>query len=177
MTLQHALVATVAALALSALAGCSDDDSPTAEDPASTPATTVSTTTTTTTTESSTPVEEPTVGTYPEFDESDYTFVLEQFCFCPFVGPVQVTVEDGEVASAVVLKGQQGGLKKGSEAPEYLRKTINDVIAYANDTEAAEVVVDWPDGQDWPSSVAVDQIEEAVDDEVSFAVRDVEILG
>jgi hypothetical protein len=163
------LTAAATALALSALAGCSGDDgdSPTAEDPASTP-----------TNESSDgPTEEPTVGTYPEFAEPDYTFVLEQFCFCPITGPVKVTVEGGEVTSAVVLKGAKGGVKKGSDAPDYLRQTINDVIAEANDTESAEVVVDWPADQDWPNTVAVDQIENAVDDEVTYSISDVEIAG
>ena len=37
------------------------------------------------------------MGTYPEFEATDYTFVLEQLCFCPITGPVKVTVEDGEV--------------------------------------------------------------------------------
>ncbi len=160
------LCAAATALAISALAGCSgDDDSPTAEDPASTP----------TSEASDEPTEEPTVGTYPEFDEPDYTFVLEQFCFCPITGPVKVTVEDGEVTSAVVLEGVRGGVKAGTEAPEYLRKTINDVIAQANNTEAAEVIVDWPADQDWPNGVAVDQIENAVDDEVSYAISGVSV--
>jgi len=160
------LTAAATALALSALAGCSgNDDSPTAEDPASTP----------TSESSDEPTEEPTVGTYPEFAEQDYTFVLEQFCFCPITGPVQVTVVGGEVTSAIVLKGLKGGVEKGSDAPEYLRQTINDVIAQANDTESAKVDVDWPSDQDWPSSVAVDRIENAVDDEITYAISDVEI--
>ncbi len=162
------LSAAAAALALSVLAGCGgdDDDSQTAEDPARTPVAE---------SDSTDPSEEPTVGSYPEFDEPDYTFVLEQFCFCPIAGPVKVTVEGGEVTSAVVLKGTRGGMKKGDDAPEYLWKTINDVIDEANDTESAQVDVDWPEGQDWPNSVAVDRIEEAVDDEVTYSVRGVEV--
>ncbi len=115
-------------------------------------------------------------GTYPEFDATDYSFVLEQQCYCPLTGPVKVTVEDGEVTSAVIVKGGNG-IKKGSEAPEYLHLTINDVIAHANDTSAAKIDVDWPEGQDWPSTVAVDQIENAVDDEVTYVIRDVRISG
>lgn len=159
------LSAATSALAISLLAGCSgDDDGPTATDPASTPAS-----------ESKTPVVEPTVGTYPELEASDYTFVLEQICFCPLTGPVRVTVEDGEVTSAVIVKGARGGLKKGEDAPDYLWLTINDVIAAANDTEADDVEVDWPDGQDWPNRVAVDRFTEAVDEEVTYVVRNVEI--
>ena len=166
------LSAAATALAISVLAGCSgnDDDSATASDPASTPAVE---------SDSSTdgPTEEPTVGTYPEFEEPSYTFVLEQLCFCPITGPVEVTVEDGAVTSAVILKGMKGGMKKGTDAPEYLRQTINDVIAEANNTEAAKVDVDWPAGQAWPNSVAVDRIEEAVDDEVTFTISDVQVTS
>jgi len=159
------LGAAATALALAAFAGCSgDDDSPTAKDPATkSPATSETT-------------EPPTVGSYPELEATDYTFVLEQQCYCPLAGPVKVTVEDGAVTSAVIAKGGNG-MKKGSDAPEYLRLSINDVIARANDTEAAKVDVVWPDGQDWPDSVFVDQIENAVDDEVTYVIRDVEIAG
>ena len=70
---------------------------------------------------------------------------------------LKVTVEDGEVTSAVITKGGNG-IKKGSEAPDYLQLTINDVIDRANDTTAAQIDVDWPADQDWPNTVAVDQM-------------------
>lgn len=157
------LSAAATALALTALVGCSgDDDTTTAEDPASeTPTTSEAT-------------DEPSAGSYPEFDASTYTYVLEQICFCPITGPVRVTVEDGEVTSAVVVKGSPG-IKKGSAAPEYLRITINDVITQANDTDAASVEVTWPEGQDWPSKVAVDKVENATDDEITYVVRNVSV--
>ncbi|MDZ5623586.1 DUF6174 domain-containing protein [Nocardioides bizhenqiangii] len=159
------LSAAATAVTLAVLSGCSgDDDRETATDTA----------TSGTTTESTEPTGEPTTGSYPEFDAADYSFVLEQLCYCPISGPVRVTVEDGEVTSAVITKGGQG-MKKGSDAPEYLWLTINDVIARANDTEAAQVDVDWPDGQDWPRTVAVDQVANAVDDEVTYTIRDVQV--
>ncbi len=157
------LSAAATALVLTALSGCSGDDGgSTAEDPASTPPTTTEAT------------DEPTVGSYPELDAESYSYVLEQVCFCPITGPVEVTVEDGKVTSAVILKGAPG-VEKGSEAPEYLWVTLNDIIAQANDTEAAAVDVTWPEGQDWPSKVAVDNIENAIDDEITFLVRNVEL--
>ncbi|WP_183098317.1 DUF6174 domain-containing protein [Nocardioides pelophilus] len=157
------LGAAATVLAITALAGCSgDDDGDTARDPASKSPTTTA------------PTDPATVGTYPELDADDYSFLLEQLCYCPVTGPVLVTVEDGEVVSAVITKGGHG-MKKGSDAPVYLQLTINDVIARANDTDAAEVVVDWPDGQDWPNSVAVDQVENAVDDEITYVIRDVQV--
>jgi hypothetical protein len=157
------LGAAATAMALTVLAGCSgdNDDGDTATDPASTPT-------------SSDSAEEPTVGTYPELAAEDYTYVLEQICFCPITGPVKVVVEDGEVTSAVVLEGG-GGIKKGSDAPDYLWLTINDVIAQANDTEAADVQVTWPDGQNWPDQVQVDKVENATDDEINYLVSGVEV--
>lgn len=154
------LSAAATAVALAALAGCSgDDDAPTAEDPASK---------TPTTSDSS----DPSGDSYPDFEATDYSYVLEQVCYCPITGPVKVTVEDGEVTSAVTLK-RSPGLEKGSEAPEFLRLTINDIIAKANDDKAAKVDVEWPDDQDWPSKVAIDQIELATDDEVTYLLRGV----
>ena len=159
------LSAAAVAMALTALAGCSgDDDGDTATDPA---------TKSDTTTE---PTGPPDVGSYPELDATDYTYQLEQQCYCPLTGPVKVTVEDGEVSSSVILKGGQG-MKKGSVAPDYLHLSINDVIARANDTGAAAVVVDWPDGQDWPNKVSVDQIADAVDDEVTYVISDVQVTS
>jgi hypothetical protein len=161
------LGAAATAFAIGALAGCGGDDGKdTSKDTATDPASSSPTTTE--------PTEPPTVGTYPDFDAASYSFLLEQVCYCPITGPARVTVEDGEVTSAVIAEGGHG-VKKGSDAPVYLRLTINDVIARANDTGAAEVVVDWPEGQDWPSSVAVDQIENAVDDEVTYLIRDVQV--
>ena len=161
------LSAAATVMALTALAGCSDDDGgDTATDTSSNNSSDEPTT--------SEPTPEPTVGTYPEFAPEDYSFVLEQVCFCPIAGPVKVTVEDGEVTSAIVTKSGSG-MEKGSDAPEYLWKTINDVIAEANDTEAASVEVSWPDGQDWPDSVAVDEVELATDDEISYVIRNVQV--
>ena len=155
------------AMALTALAGCSgDDDGDTASDPASDPATKSDTTTE--------PTDPPSVGSYPELEATDYTYLLEQVCYCPLTGPVKVTVEDGEVTSSVITKGGHG-MKKGSDAPDYLQLSINDVIARANDTSAADVAVDWPDGQDWPNTVSIDQIANAVDDEVTYVISDVNV--
>lgn len=158
-------LAAVAALALTALTGCSGDDGSTAKDPSSREGGAETTDLTKV---------EPTVGTYPELEADDYTYVLEQQCFCPLAGPVKVTVEGGEVTSAVLTRNS-GGMKKGTDAPKYLWITLDDVIARANDTKAAKVDVDWPDGQDWPNKVAVDQIENATDDEITYVVRGVEI--
>lgn len=157
-----------AALAATALftAGCSGDDKQVAEDPAGAGTSGSDT--------PSEPTAAPTVGTYPEFEPSDYTFQLTILCYCPGNAPIDVVVEDGEVVEAVyAAKGP--GVRKGQEAPEYAWLTINDVIKAANDTDAFKVEVNWPDGQDYPSSVAVDQNEMMVDEEMTYSIKQVEV--
>ena len=113
-------------------------------------------------------------GAYPDFAPPDYTFRLEVLCFCPQVGAVRVEVRDGKVVSATTL-GSGRAVRKGAEAPAYARKTINDLVAIANDPTASSVKVVWPDGQDYPSSVAVDRMADATDDEVTYIVKNVRV--
>lgn len=164
--MKNLLAAGAAGLALTVLAACGGEGSSTAEDPAGDP----------TTAESSTPVDGATAepGGFPAFAPEDYSYLLEVICYCPLTGPVEVTVEDGEVASAVYTKGGHG-LQKGDDAPDFMRKTINDVIDAANDTDAAEVDVTWPEGQDYPRSVSVDQDKRMVDEEITYIVRRVQV--
>lgn len=110
---------------------------------------------------------------WPAFEPADYVYRLEVLCFCPLLGPVRVTVEDGEVVSARSISGET----RGEEAPEYARLTIDDIIARANDPRVAKADVTWPDGQDHPSTVAIDQIANATDDEVTYTIRNVRVSG
>jgi hypothetical protein len=118
------------------------------------------------------------VGTYPAFEPTDYTFQLTVSCFCMGAGvPIAVTVVDAEVVGAVYAMddGGRGGTKAGDPADESFWLTINDVIDKANDTEAATVTVDWPDGQDYPNNVYVDGDQQIADDEVGYTVTDVQV--
>jgi hypothetical protein len=154
-----------------AACGSSDDGDDVATDPAPTTATSTPT---------PSPTAAPTVGTYPEFEPTDYTFELSISCFCVGAGaPVVVTVADGEVASAVYAVDQSGGrdgdLQAGDPAEQMFWMTINDVIEQANDTEADKVTVDWPDGQDYPNSVYVDGHKTMADDETGYTIANVEV--
>lgn len=163
-------LATVAAL-LAMLTACGhENDDETARDDSSTAGSPAGSPATGTTTHS----DGASQSTYPDFAPPDYTFRLEVLCFCPQVGAVRVEVRDGKVVSATTL-GSGRGVRKGAEAPAYARKTINDVIALANDTTASSVKVTWPDGQDYPSSVAVDRMANATDDEVTYTVKNVRV--
>lgn len=108
---------------------------------------------------------------YPDFAPTDYSYQLEVLCFCPQVGTVRVTVADGKVADATSITGET----KGQDAPEFARLTINDIIARANDPEVDKADVTWPAGADHPSVVALDQLEMATDDEVTYTIRSVEV--
>jgi len=110
-------------------------------------------------------------ATYPSFGPQDYTYHLEVLCFCPQRGTVEVVVQHGRVTKATVLDGQLAG----TPAPEFTRLTIDDIIEQANSPAAAKVKVDWPAGQDHPSSVMVDRIAQAVDDEVTYTIENVQV--
>ena len=53
--------------------------------------------------------------------------------------------------------------------------TIDDIIEAANDTEAAEVRVEWPAGQDYPDSVYVDHDTNVADEENGYTISDVQV--
>ncbi|HWI44269.1 MAG TPA: DUF6174 domain-containing protein [Nocardioides sp.] len=161
-------VLAISAALLASMTACGHENDETARDD-STPA--ASSPSTGSTTDSA-----GTGGSYPDFAPQDYTFRLEVLCFCPQVGAVRVEVHDGRVVSATTLGGGRG-VQKGAKAPDYARKTINDVIAVANDTTASSVKVTWPDGQDYPSSVAVDRMANATDDEVTYIVKNVRLVS
>jgi major membrane immunogen (membrane-anchored lipoprotein) len=129
-------------------------------------------------TASATPTTSPTVGSYPDFPATDYTYQLGVQCFCAFAGsPVEVTVTSGKVVTAVYAhrNGGRQDVKGGDPAPGWMRLTINDVIAEANDTTADRVTVDWPAGQEYPNSVFVDAHKDMADDEVGYTIQDVRV--
>ncbi len=154
-------VLAVLAVPLPLVAACgSDDGEQTASDPTSQEPT-------------EPPAAPPTVGTYPEFAPEDYTFELVTTCFCPDAGaPMLMTVVDGEVTEAVYTRAGRG-LPDGTPVPRGRWRTIDEVIAAANDTDAEKVEVDWPAGQDYPSSVSVDTSTRIADEEVAYTVSDV----
>ena len=169
-TPMRTLALTFAALLLPlSLAACGSDDD--GGDVASDPAPT-------TATASPSPTAAPTVGTYPAFEPTDYTFQLTVSCFCMGAGtPIHVTVVDAEVVDAIyaVSDGGRGGTQAGDPADDAFRLTINDVIDKANDTGADKVTVDWPAGQDYPNSVYVDGSKNTADDEVGYTIADVQV--
>jgi Family of unknown function (DUF6174) len=157
------LVLASAAAAISVLlTGCGGDGTDVASDPP--PSTT-----------EATPTGSPT-ATYPPFEPEDYTYTLVLACFCAGGGtPIDVTVRDGEVVDAV-YDGDGRGVEAGTPADRFMWLTITDVIDAANDATAAgaaSVQVEWPAGQDHPTSVYVDQDTNMVDEEIGYHVSHV----
>lgn len=111
----------------------------------------------------------PGTASFPGYGPRDYSYHLEVLCYCPQVGTVEVVVRDGEVTEATSLDGPTAG----RAAPDFARLTIDEIIAMANDPQVAKAKVDWPEGQDHPSSVMLDRIAQAVDDEVTYTIKDV----
>ena len=120
---------------------------------------------------------EPTmIGDHPAYPHADYTYDLQAQCFCGYGGePVTVTVRDGEVESAVWSAKPRGDAAAGDEVTvEWLRLSINDVLEEAANPRWDEVQVDWPAGQEYPDRVAIDRMERAIDDEITYVITNVE---
>jgi len=171
--MRHLAVSAAALLLPLALTACGSDDNghDVASDPAPTSATSTST---------PAPTASPTVGSYPEFAPTDYTYTLSVGCFCMGSGtPITVTVADGQVVKAAYSQDDtgRGGTSAGEPADQRYWMTINDVIAQANDTKADHVIVDWPAGQDYPNQVTVDQHKDMADDEIYYTIADVQVAG
>jgi hypothetical protein len=99
--------------------------------------------------------------------------VLVVTCFCPDANtPMRITVVDDEVTEAVYTRGGRG-VTDGEPVPRARWTTIDDVIAAANDTDAERVEVDWPEGQDHPTSVTVDTSTRIADEGIGYALSDV----
>ena len=171
----YAVLATSLSMMVLVACGDGDGDGQVAEDPAPSSATSSPSPSNTAASEATA---EPTVGTYPPYGPESYTYHLSVSCFCLGAGvPIKVTVEDSVVVAAVYLADDSGrsGVKKGDPADKRYWLTINDIIEAANNTTAASVEVDWPEGQDYPSSVYVDEDEQLIDEEVGYMLSNVKV--
>jgi hypothetical protein len=94
---------------------------------------------------------------------------LSVACFCPSAGiPVNVSVRDGTVADVAYARSVRGHTAGEPVSDPWLRLTINDIIEEANNRRYATVHVRWQKGQEYPSSVSIDRIKNAVDDEIGY---------
>ena len=163
---RSAALLLTSALAL-CVAGCGGDDgTQVATDPAPSEATT---------TAPVAPTVAPKPGNLPDYPYADYAYTLEQRCFCANIDQkYRVTVVGGKAIDVTWATAGEGH-KVGDPVPEgqYLMLSIQDIIDLGNDTKAAQVDVDWPAGQLYPTSVYIDQDKLIADEEVTWAISDV----
>lgn len=96
----------------------------------------------------------------------DYTFTITMQCFCPFTDPLQVTVVDG-VVTTITKAGQAVEPREVDGLP----KTVPELFAVvAAQTGAASVTVEWDPAFGFPTSIQVDSIANAIDDEFGYLV-------
>jgi hypothetical protein len=112
---------------------------------------------------------------YPFLEDRDYEYTLEIRCLCPAGGdPFRVRVKEGVAVSAVYLTGTPS--RPAGESPSgWWWLTLNDIITAANDTEADEVTVEWPRGQQWPDRVGVNPDLNTLDEERAYVVSEVDL--
>lgn len=110
-----------------------------------------------------------------------YRYSLFIGCFCPFMEDMPITIEvnNGEIVSMTSAKGI--AVDSTSPLKEVVDQysTIDRVFLTlkADQTgDADEVVVAYDPNYGFPVNVAVDNIKEAVDDEISYQVSGFEIL-
>jgi hypothetical protein len=167
MNLRHGIAAIVltSALALVVAACGGDDGTQVATDPGGEA----------TTTAPVAPTVAPEPGSLPDYPYADYAYTLEQRCFCANIDQkYRLTVEGGKAVSVTWATAGQGH-EVGDAVPDgtYLMLSIQDIIDLGNDAEAAEVKVEWPAGQLYPTSVYVDRDRMIADEEVTWVISDV----
>jgi hypothetical protein len=104
--------------------------------------------------------------------EYRYTLTLQCFCAPPANQPVTVTVRDGEV---VAVEPAIGEAEPGGQLPlriEELFDTAAEAIA-----DADRVEIDYDREFDFPASIAIDALAEAIDDETTYLVTDFEVVA
>jgi hypothetical protein len=98
----------------------------------------------------------------------DYQLTLVQQCFCPNTDPLVVTVRDG-IATGVTSNGIAVAPALIANVPKTVPELF-DIVA--ENADAADMVVAWDALLGFPTSISIDRIENAIDDEVGYTVTD-----
>jgi hypothetical protein len=111
---------------------------------------------------------------WAQTNTANYVFELRRSCFCfpDFVRPVRIEVLDGVVNSAVYVDTEEA-------LPIASVPTIDDLfdeIGEALEGTAFSVVADYDPDLGYPTSVSIDFIEFAIDDETAFTVSSFQLL-
>ncbi len=118
---------------------------------------------------------------WQDADIAHYQFNLFIGCFCPFrdVMPLTIEVQNGEVVSIT----QADGVVVKATDPSYELfisvATVEGLFAQLDSSlngGADEVLVTYDDAYGFPSTISIDQIKEAIDDEIAYQVDNFEVL-
>jgi hypothetical protein len=109
-----------------------------------------------------------------------YRYALSIGCFCPFrdVMPVTVEVLNGEIVSITSVKGSLIDSTDPSYATIESYATIDRLFTQLKSAldEADEVATTYDSTYGFPTSISIDQIKQAVDDELFITVDHFEVL-
>ena len=100
---------------------------------------------------------------------SDYTYAIRRLCFCAYVGPVRVTVENGAVVSIVPVDGEEPPF----ELDEQLFPGVDglfDIIQDAVARDAHSITATYDPVTGVPLEFFIDYEEFAVDEELGMEV-------
>lgn len=104
---------------------------------------------------------------------STYEYRLQRLCFCGFVDPVDVTVRDGIITAVVVVDSQEE-LEPSMFEQFYTVDGLFQVVQDALDGEAHSIVATYDPEFGYPVDIAIDYIEQAIDDEVQLLSSDLQ---
>jgi hypothetical protein len=107
---------------------------------------------------------------------SHYAFTLTRSCFCPpdSNGPVRIEVRNGSVVS---ITKPDGSTYSGDYFSRY--DTVEELFGVVRDAQtqpASSLIDDYDPALGFPTRISIDYIALAVDDEVSYAIRDFNVL-
>ena len=109
---------------------------------------------------------------------SDCQFQLSILCFCPYYSqmPLTIKVRDGEAISISAADGSDvtPNLEYYSQADTI--EELFGIIESAQAGGADEIKVEYDPDYGYPVSIDIDYIKQAVDDEVSYQVMNLEFL-
>ena len=108
----------------------------------------------------------------------NYDFQLSIWCFCPFGGqmPLAIEVRDGEPVSIAAADGSDVTPNRESYSQVDTIEELFGVVEEAQSGGADEIKVEYDPEYGYPVSIDIDYIQEAVDDEVSYQVANLEFL-
>lgn len=102
---------------------------------------------------------------------SSYRYTLVRSCFCPYLGPVRVTVAaDTVVARLVVESGEP--VPEHSEAAYPTVDGLFELLMDAFDHGADAIDVTYDPELGVPMSISIDFLEQAIDDELGIQVTE-----